>query len=56
VWLTLPSLRVEGFSLHWLDFAALIAQGALWLAAVIAIAERLPATAITETSEARAHG
>lgn len=56
VWLTLPSLRTEGFSLHWLDFAALIAQGALWLAAVIAIAERLPPTAIAAASDAKAHG
>ncbi len=56
VWLTLPSLRVHGFSLHWLDFSALIAQGGLWLAAVIAIAERLPPTAIGVTSEAGAHG
>jgi hypothetical protein len=55
-WLTLPSLRPRGFDLHWLDFVALIAQGALWLGAVIAIAERLPPTALAQTAQARAHG
>jgi hypothetical protein len=43
VWLTAPSLRVTGFMLHWLDFAALAAQGGLWLALVAALVERLPA-------------
>jgi hypothetical protein len=56
VWLTVPSLRVRGFDLQWLDFAALIAQGALWLGAVIAIAERLPPTAMGGASQASAHG
>ncbi len=56
LWLTVPSLRTAGFELHWLDFAALAAQGGLWLAATIAIAERLPPTAIAESAQARAHG
>jgi hypothetical protein len=32
VWLVLPSLRREGFAMHWLDVAALFAEGGLWLA------------------------
>ncbi len=56
LWLTVPSLRRQGFDLHWLDFAALIAQGAIWLAATVAIAERLPPAAIADASVARAHG
>ncbi len=56
LWLTVPSLRTAGFELHWLDFAALVAQGGLWLAAMIAIAERIAPTAIAASSEARAHG
>ena len=56
LWLTVPSLRMHGFELHWLDFAALVAEGGLWFAAVYAIAQRLPPTAIQEHAEARAHG
>jgi len=56
VWMTLPSLRTHGFDLQWLDLAALIAQGALWLAATIAIAERLPPTAIADASDAPVYG
>ncbi|MGE5170339.1 MAG: hypothetical protein ACM3JC_08200 [Rudaea sp.] len=40
LWLIAPSLRPDGFSVHWLDVAALVAQGGLWLALVVAIAER----------------
>ena len=31
MWLVLPSLRAEAFELHWLDIAALVAEGGLWL-------------------------
>ncbi|HXU67263.1 MAG TPA: hypothetical protein VN707_07880 [Casimicrobiaceae bacterium] len=34
VWLILPSLRHDGFAMHWLDVAALFAEGGLWLAFV----------------------
>jgi len=39
-WLVLPSLRPAGLSLRWIDFAALLAQGALWLSAVWALRAR----------------
>lgn len=32
VWLVTPSLRKGGFALDWLDIAALLAEGGLWLA------------------------
>jgi hypothetical protein len=32
VWLVTPSLRTGGFALDWLDIAALLAEGGLWLA------------------------
>lgn len=32
VWLILPSLHHDGFAMHWLDVAALFAEGGLWLA------------------------
>ena len=32
VWLVTPSLRKDGFALDWLDIAALLAEGGLWLA------------------------
>ncbi|MDZ7265734.1 MAG: hypothetical protein ONB48_00180 [candidate division KSB1 bacterium] len=31
-WLVVPSLRSEGFALHWLDLAAPVGIGGLWLA------------------------
>lgn len=56
LWLTAPSLRRAGFALHWLDIAALVAQGGLWLALMGAIVERLPPPrAIVEDKEAGAH-
>jgi hypothetical protein len=57
VWLTAPSLRSEGFAPHWLDFAALVAEGGLWLALVAAIVDRMPAREpVTRAPEASAHG
>ena len=57
IWLTLPSLRPAGFTMHWLDFAALAAEGGLWLALVLGIVERLPEpVSITGAETARAHG
>jgi hypothetical protein len=51
VWLVLPSLRLDGFALHWLDFAALVAEGGLWLAVVATIVERLPLPAAAPKQE-----
>ena len=31
-WFVAPSFHPEGFLIHWLDFAALIAVGGLWTA------------------------
>jgi len=57
MWLVLPSLRARGFELHWLDIAALLAEGGLWLATVAAIAERLPRSRPAPTTQAvPAHG
>lgn len=57
VWLTLPSLRPAGFALHWLDFAALLAEGGLWLALVATIVQRLPTPAASPRIDpAHAHG
>jgi hypothetical protein len=42
-WLVLPSVRSAGLSLRWIDIAALVAQGGLWLATVLLLAERRPA-------------
>jgi hypothetical protein len=44
VWLIVPSLHREGFVVHWLDVAALLAQGGLWLAYVTLQIDRLPST------------
>jgi hypothetical protein len=41
-WLVAPSLRPAGFALHWQDIATLVAQGGLWLAALIALSRRAP--------------
>lgn len=57
MWLVLPSLRAEAFELHWLDIAALVAEGGLWLGAVTAIADRLPRSrSVLETTAASVHG
>ena len=56
-WLVSPSLHRDGFALHWLDFAAFIAQGGLWLAAVATIAARIPSPREAPSrSQALAHG
>jgi hypothetical protein len=49
-WLVLPSLRPSGTSFHWIDGAALIGQGGLWLATVMTLARRgsIPAPTRTE--------
>jgi hypothetical protein len=57
VWLALPSLRPGGFTLHWLDIAASVAEIALWLAVVASIVDRLPMRRRTRRAErASAHG
>jgi len=56
VWLTAPSWRPDGFALHWLDVAASIAIGAVWLAVAAAIAARLPVRGAPRRQEASAHG
>ena len=43
VWLVTPSLRPHGFALNWLDVAALVAEGGLWLAWVGMLVARGPA-------------
>ncbi|MFO1397011.1 MAG: hypothetical protein U1F48_08110 [Burkholderiales bacterium] len=39
-WLVFPSVRPDGLALHWIDGAALVAQGGLWLGAVLLLARR----------------
>jgi hypothetical protein len=39
-WLVLPSLRPAGMSLRWIDIAALVAQGGLWLSLVSVLRAR----------------
>jgi hypothetical protein len=56
VWLTLPSWRTQGFELHWLDFAALAAEGGLWLAVVTLIFARRRTPLDGARSEAIAYG
>ena len=56
VWLSVPSLRRDGFELHWLDFAALIAEGGLWLAVVSALATRIPDAVRVSPQAQVAHG
>ena len=56
LWLVAPSLRPDGFSVHWLDVAALIAEGALWLALVVALAERAFVAPAPRLAGATAHG
>jgi hypothetical protein len=56
LWLTVPSLRRAGFALHWLDFAALAAEGGLWLAVVSAIVPRLATRRSSRDQKVRAHG
>jgi len=41
-WLVLPSVRPDGLSLRWIDGAALLALGGLWLQRVLALAQRPP--------------
>jgi len=45
LWLVAPSMRPSGFELHALDVLALIGEGGLWIAAVVALVERPPAPA-----------
>ena len=56
LWLVAPSLRPDGFSMHWLDVAALVAEGAPWLALVIALAERAFVAPAPRLAGATAHG
>ena len=57
LWLVAPSLRHGGFSVHWLDIAALVAEGGLWLALMIAIdARALPIVGRRRVKGAPAHG
>jgi len=56
-WLTVPSLRAQGFEVHWLDVAALLGEGGLWLATVGALSIRMPdAVRITLSRKDVAHG
>jgi hypothetical protein len=55
LWLIAPSLAPQGFTLTWLDVAALVGMGTLWLCAVLWIVERLPPSAPVP-SAAAAHG
>lgn len=41
-WLTMPTFHTEGFVLHWLDLAALLAVGGVWLAAFLWLLGRRP--------------
>ena len=54
LWMVVPSLRTHGIELHWLDGAALLAEGGLWLAAVLVLLERVPPTPVG--LERTAHG
>jgi hypothetical protein len=56
LWLIAPSVRPQGFTVHWLDVAALIGEGALWLALVIALAERAFVAPAPRLAGAPAHG
>ncbi|HEY4139382.1 MAG TPA: hypothetical protein VGN65_13050 [Casimicrobiaceae bacterium] len=56
LWLTMPSVRPAGFEVRWLDIAALVAQGGLWIAAVVTITERLPAPRRSPRDEEAAYG
>ncbi|HZQ61242.1 MAG TPA: hypothetical protein VFC24_07835 [Casimicrobiaceae bacterium] len=60
LWLITPSLHPGGFTVHWLHFVALLAEGGLWLAFVLATMRQLP-TPITApesnaSDKANAHG
>jgi hypothetical protein len=39
-WLVAPSFHPAGFALHWMDFAALVGVGGIWIAAFLAIVKR----------------
>lgn len=56
LWLTMPSIRPGGFEVRWLDVAALVAQGGLWVATVVTIIDRLPAPRRPTRDEAVAYG
>lgn len=55
-WLIVPSLRPAGFAVHVADVLVPIGLGALWLAAVAALAGRMPTPATVAGPEALAHG
>ncbi len=52
-WLVAPSLEPTAFTVHWVDFAALVALGGLWLAGVIAIGRRVPPAVTGACARAR---
>jgi hypothetical protein len=58
-WRIAPSFHQEGLAIHWLDFAAPIAIGGIWIAAFIWLLKRRPLVAQNDPIVARlqeAHG
>jgi hypothetical protein len=55
-WLVAPSLRPDAFAVHWLDGAALVAQGGLWLAFMLSALSRLPVPTVAPHDETPVHG
>jgi hypothetical protein len=56
LWLIAPSLEPHGFALTWLDVAALMGMGALWLCALLWIVDRLPRGEPLPSSMVASHG
>jgi hypothetical protein len=57
-WYTVPAFRPGQFSLHWLDIAAPVGLGGIWLADFLRQLQRLPSlpTQLSELREGTAHG
>jgi hypothetical protein len=56
-WLVMPAFHQEGFHFHWLDLAAPIAIGGIWLTAYLWLLQRRPLVALKDHrwEEAGAH-
>jgi hypothetical protein len=52
-WLIKPTFAPEGFQLHWLDIAAVVAVGGIWIALFIRHVKQRPLVPLPEIAELR---